>query len=181
MRGKRTTQTVLALPPPRIAARFRTCSFFSVFILLSSVFPPFLYSPPRPFFFREAVVNSSSRTNFGGDARRCDRRGMAAILFASATRLHCVTSSFIPDFAVDLRSEFTKTVTPIQCAFSFFFFVRVARPLLFYRWPRSLRNHHCPLTVSRKHSALLWESSRDDYVIQCHATSFFTTLWWNIC
>lgn len=44
MRGRRTTQTVLALPPPRIAARFRTCSFLSVFLLLSPAFPPFLYS-----------------------------------------------------------------------------------------------------------------------------------------
>jgi len=44
MRGERTTQTVLAPPPPRIAARFRTCSFLSVFLLLSPTFPPFLYS-----------------------------------------------------------------------------------------------------------------------------------------
>lgn len=116
---------------------------------------PLFYIPPRPFFFREAVVNSSSRTNFGGDARRCDRtrRGMAAILFASATRLHCVTSSFIPDFAVDLRSEFTKTVTPVQTVRfpPFSLPDSLARSSLFHCSSPSLRNHHCPLIVSRKH------------------------------
>lgn len=156
MRGKRTTQTVLALPLPRIAARFRTrtCSFLSVFLLLSPAFPPFLYSSSS-FLLSRSDVNSSSRTNFGGDAHRCDRtrRGMAAILFASATRLHCVTSSFIPDFAVDLRSEFTKTVTPVQTMRfpPFSLPDSLAHSSLFYCSPPSLRNRHCPLVVSRKH------------------------------
>lgn len=51
-----------------------------------------------------------------GETRRCDRtrRGMAAILPVVCNTLHCVTSSFIPDFAADLRSKFTKTVTPLS-------------------------------------------------------------------
>lgn len=123
-------------------------------------------------------MNSSSRADFGGDARRCDRtrRGMAAILSASATRLHCVTSSFIPDFAVDLRSEFTKTVTPVQTVRFPPFPSFDSHVLHFF----IARPPHCvtsiALSPSRENIRSSVRISRDDYATQCHATSSLTTL-----
>jgi len=111
--GERTTQSVLTLLLLRIAARFitRTCSFLSVFF--SPCCPLFfIFPPPCPFFPSRTVVNGSSRVNFGGDALLQQNSKGDGGDFVCNT-LHCVTSSFIPDFAADLRSEFTKTVVPL--------------------------------------------------------------------
>lgn len=56
--------------------------------------------------------------------------------------LHCATSLFIPDFAVDLRGEFTKTVTPPPSE------LRVS--LLFPRADR-VSSSFVLLTLSRKY------------------------------
>lgn len=183
MRGERTTQTVLALPPPRIAARFRTrtCSF--LFCL-----PPSLLSFP-PFFIFLLVLSSFAKrwwivpvgrisrgegegtrvaaTELEGGWRFCPRLQRACIV----SLLH--SSPILRSTCVaNLRKPWPPS-GPV-CVFLLFprsirtFFVLSSLLL------SSLRNQRYPLAVSREHSFV--RISRDDYATQCHATSSLTTL-----
>jgi len=110
-----------------------------------------------------------------GETCRCDRirKGMAAILPAVCNTLHCVTSSFIPDFAADLRSEFTKTVTPLPYTQIAYFpsFPSLSSSLfriccLYCAALSSFQENVCPSV----------RISRDDYMTRCHASLFFAAL-----
>lgn len=98
---------------PRINALFKsTCFFSSSRPLVCPLFRPL---PPSLFFPFE--VNGSNVEGFraGRRAKQGAKGGCrywGALRGISLRTLHCVTSSFIPDFAAGLRGESAKTLRP---------------------------------------------------------------------
>lgn len=176
MRGERTTQSVLPLPLPRIAARFRTrtCSFLSVF-LLPSLSPPFLYSLLHILFF--SFANGGEWFQSGGFRGRHVAAtelegGWRRFCRPSATR--CIVSllhSFLilrPTCVANLRKPW-----PPARIFSSLSFAQI-NSSLFFRKFRPLR--YAVLSSFREYVCSSVRISRDDYVIRCHARLFFAAL-----
>lgn len=90
----------------------RPASSLLLALLSAPFFAPFLL----PFFFHSRwMVRMSRGSARGGELKQGAKGGCrywGALRGISLRTLHCVTSSFIPDFAAGLRGESAKTLRP---------------------------------------------------------------------
>lgn len=180
MRGERTTQSVLVLLPPRIAARFRmrTCSFLSVFF--PALFPSFLYSlllvllssfaNGAEWFqsdgFRGRRVAATKLE--GGWWRFCPSatRCIVPLLYSSLIlRSTCVANLRKPWPPPSIR---IARFPPFSSCRSCFKFLRAAHPFAQV------------LSSYRENMRSFVRNWRDDYARSRHAKSSFTVLWWHV-